>query len=203
VILCLALRYPHSKARIQNPVHAGGRGPGLGAGHGWRAVNKPDRRDAETLTRQHCSEPDQQKDCGGSAIVGSAISSRCSNRKAARLMTGRRASCRGCALNSVANSKSLGIILRHGTPIDLRSFCRRLVRRFSRPPIGLDPTRLQRAREPEAIAAMSPSERLWGRRRGCGTIVAAETPDGAPHETKRLEPILVAFDQAKHDRFGH
>ena len=30
---------------------------------------------------------------------------------------------------------------------------------------------------------------LWGRRRGYGTIVAAETTDGAPHETERLEPI--------------
>jgi DDE superfamily endonuclease len=30
---------------------------------------------------------------------------------------------------------------------------------------------------------------LWGRRRGCGTIVAVKRTDGAPHETRRFEPI--------------
>jgi hypothetical protein len=32
-------------------------------------------------------------------------------------------------------------------------------------------------------------EMLWGRRRGCGTIVAVKRTDGAPHETRRFEPI--------------
>jgi len=32
-------------------------------------------------------------------------------------------------------------------------------------------------------------EMLWGRRRGCGTIVAAKTTDGAPHASQRFEQV--------------
>jgi hypothetical protein len=40
------------------------------------------------------------------------------------------------------------------------------------------------------VARRAPVQMLWGRRLGCGTIVAVKRTDGTPHETRRFEPIL-------------
>jgi hypothetical protein len=46
---------------------------------------------------------------------------------------------------------------------------------------------------------------LWGRRRGRATIVAVKRTDGAPHETRRFEPIprRLRSESISHAIFAH